>query len=196
MSNKSDKVFIRKTCGKGRFGVGYVIFKGMTALDEIVTASNYDSQAAGNKLDREAGKSAGGFNLIRAAVLAARYAGENKLPTTPFISKVYALGDAIVTRTDNAVKIAATHGRAAKSLLAVLEAEGKDVVALLKQYTEDKSKLTPDMVGFLGEVARHEGEAQAARDKAKELKQKELTMSRELEKGLSRLDTANGEYHE
>ena len=106
-----SKVYVRKACGKGRSGHGYIVMDGRLTVDEIVTDNAHVDGvtklpiATTTKDEIKADKrAAGGYPLITAAVIAADYARRHGKETTPFVARAARAGAPLVAELDAATK--------------------------------------------------------------------------------------------
>ena len=111
LENDMSKVYIRKACGKGRAGHGYIVMDGKLTVDEIVTDDLHVDGvtklplATTTKDDIKADKrAAGGCPLVMAAVVASDYARRHKKDVTPFVARAARAGAPLVKEMEEAVK--------------------------------------------------------------------------------------------
>lgn len=107
-----SKVYIRKACGKGRAGHGYIVMDGKLTVDEIVTDDLHVDGvtklelATTTKDDIKADKlAAGGYPLITAAFIAADYARRHEKEITPFVARAARAGAPLVIELKAASKL-------------------------------------------------------------------------------------------
>lgn len=106
-----SKVYIRKACGKGRIGQGYIVMDGQMTVDEAVSDQAHVDNvtqlplATTTKDDMKADKrAAGGYPLITASVIAADYAKRHGKETTPFVARAARAGAPLVEELKDATK--------------------------------------------------------------------------------------------
>lgn len=106
-----SKVYIRKACGKGRAGHGYIIMDGKLTVDEVIFDDLHVDGvtklpiATTTKDDIKADKrAAGGYPLITAAVIASDYAKRHEKETTPFVARAARAGAPLVKELEEAAK--------------------------------------------------------------------------------------------
>lgn len=187
-----SKVYIRKACGKGRAGHGYIVMDGRLTVDEIVTDDLHVDGimklplATATKDEIKADKrAAGGYPLITAAVIAADYAKRYGKETTPFVARAAKAGAPLVAELEDAAK-------------RLKEARGKvdalrNAAALLKI---DLDADTPDSARSREEIADAEKAAENAAETVKAARKRINDKSSAVEALFYSFRSMGAEYKE
>lgn len=187
-----SKAYIRKACGKGRAGQGYIIMDGKLTVDEIVTddihvdgVTKFPLSTTVKDEIKADKRAAGGYPLITAAVIAADYARRHGKEITPFVARAARAGAPLVEELDAAVK-------------RLKEARGKvdalkNAAVLLKI---DLDADTPESVRARDEIADAEKTAENAAEAVKAARKRINEKSAAVEALFYSFRSMGAEYRE